>query len=101
MLTHKMKLITIVTESILEHSLVEDFDRLGARGYTITNARGKGHRGLRDAGWSSDSNIRIEIISSEQVIDKVAEYLNDTYYGNYAMMLYTSDVKVLRVEKFI
>ncbi len=100
MLTHNMKLITIITESVLEHSLVEDIERLGARGYTITNARGKGHSGVRDAGWASDSNIRIEIISESRVIDAIAEYLNETYYKDYAMMLFISDVTVLRSEKF-
>ncbi len=100
MITHNMKLITIVTESILEHSLVEDIERLGARGYTITNARGKGHRGVRDAGWASDSNIRIEVVCESQVINAIAEHLNETYYKNYAMMLYLSDVQVLRPEKF-
>lgn len=100
MLTHNMKLITIITESILEHSLLKDIERLGAHGYTITNARGKGHQGVRDAGWASDSNIRIEVICEPQVIDAIAEHLHETYYKNYAMMLYLSDVKVLRPEKF-
>jgi len=43
MSTDTRKLVTIITESALEHSLVDDFERLGAHGYTITNARGKGH----------------------------------------------------------
>lgn len=100
MLTHDMKLITIITESALEHILEKDIERLGARGYTITNARGKGHRGVRDAGWSTDSNIRIEVVSEPPVIDRIAEYLSKTYYKDYAMMLYLSDVEVLRSEKF-
>lgn len=95
-----MKLITIITESVLEHIILDEIERLGARGYTITNARGKGHQGVRGAGWASDSNIRIEVISEPQVIDAIVEYLNKTYYKNYAMMLYLSDVQVLRSEKF-
>ncbi len=100
MLTHNMKLITIVTESVLEHRLLKDIERLGARGYTITNARGKGQRGVRDAGWSSDSNIRIEVVCKPQLIDTIAQYLSKTYHKDYAMMLYLSDVTVLRPEKF-
>ncbi len=95
-----MQLITIITESVLEHTIIGDIERLGARGYTITNARGKGHSGLRDAGWSSDSNIRLEIVCETNVIDAIAEHLKKTYYDHYAMMLYISDVKVLRQEKF-
>ncbi len=100
MITHTMQLITIITESVLEHSLIEDLERLGVGGYTITNARGKGHRGLRDAAWSTDSNIRVEVLCEAQVADTIAEHLTKTYYVDYAMMLYLSDVKVLRPEKF-
>lgn len=100
MLTYKMKLITIITESVLEHSLEHDLKRLGARGYTITNARGRGHRGVRDAGWEADSNIRVEVISEPKIIDAIAQYLSETYYQDYAIMLYLSDVEVLRSEKF-
>ena len=99
--THPLQLITIITESVLEHTLIEDLDRLGARGYTITNARGKGHQGLRDAAWSSDSNIRVEVLCDPHLADVIAEYLTKTYYVDYAMMLYLSDVKVLRPKKFI
>lgn len=101
MITHDMKMITIITESILEHTLEEDIERLGAHGYTITNARGKGEQGTRDAGWSGDSNIRIEVVSDAEVIDDIAEYLSETYYKDYAMMLYLSDIKVLRPKKFM
>ncbi len=100
MRTHKMKLITIITESVLEHSIVEDIDRLGAHGYTITNAKGKGHRGVRGGAWDSDSNIRVEIICEPQIIDAIAEHLSKTYYKDYAIMLFLSDVEVLRLEKF-
>ncbi len=100
MKTHAMKLITIITESALEHSIVEDIDKLSGRGYTITNAKGKGHRGVRDASWASDSNIRVEVVCTAENIDKIAEYMYKTYYQDYAMMLYISDVLVIREKKF-
>lgn len=100
MITSDEVRITIVTESVLEHSLIDDIERLGGRGYTITNARGKGRRGLRDAGWTMDSNIRVEVLCGAQVADTIAEYLVKTYCTDYAMILYLSDVKVLRTEKF-
>lgn len=100
MLTYDMKLITIITESVLEHTLEADIERLGGRGYTITDARGKGHRGTRDAGWSGDSNICIEVVGKAEIIDSIAGYLSETYYEDYAMMIYLSDVQILRKKKF-
>lgn len=94
------RLITIVTEAILEVELCEVLEQLGATGYTVTNARGSGHRGIRDAGWSSSSNVRIEVVCNEEVAQRIATQLRDNYYNDYAMILFESDVRVLRPEKF-
>lgn len=100
MSTDTRKLVTIITESALEHSLIDDFERLGARGYTITNARGKGHRGARDADWSTSSNIRVEVVCDATVAGAIAGHLREHYYANYAMILFMCDVDVVRPEKF-
>ncbi len=94
------KLLTIVTESALETELCDELIRLGAGGYTVTDARGSGSRGVRDAGWASSGNIRIEVICDARVADRIAAHLRDRYYSDYAMILYLSDVSVLRPEKF-
>ena len=94
------KLLTIVTEAALEHELVSEIERLGAHGYTITDARGKGGRGIRDAGWEVSANIRIEVICTAETAHAIAAALRERYYDNYAMILFFSDVEVLRPEKF-
>ena len=93
-------LLTVITEAALEADLTDAILRLGAGGYTIVNARGRGSRGVRDAGWSSNSNIRIEVICEQATADRIAEYLREHYYRDYAMVLYCSDVSVMRPEKF-
>lgn len=60
------KLLTIVCEAELEASIVRDLKALGARGYTITDARGYGAHGTRDAAWPSSANIRIEVLCGEE-----------------------------------
>ncbi len=98
--TELRKLVTIVTEAVLEPELRQALDDLGASGYTITNARGSGSRGVREAGWSTDSNIRIEVVCSEELSQHIAEFLRAKYYDNYAMISFESDVRVLRPQKF-
>ena len=100
MTSETRKLLTIVTEAALETDLSDDILRLGAGGYTIVDARGSGSRGVRDAGWASNSNIRIEVICESATAQRIAEYLREHYYRDYAMVLYLSDVDVLRPEKF-
>ena len=100
MSTDRRKLVTIVTEAALESQLLEVLDALGASGYTITNARGKGSRGIRDAGWTSSSNIRIEVICSKELAATITGYLHENFYNHYAMVVFESDVNVLRKHKF-
>jgi len=94
------KLLTIITEAALESTLVKDLERLGAAGYTITDARGKGSRGTRNAAWGESSNIRIEVVCDAATAESIAAYLQARYYEHYALILFVSDVAVLRPEKF-
>lgn len=94
------KLLTVICEAALENVLIQDIERLGAHGYTITDARGKGARGARSASWEPSSNIRIEIVCDEPTANTIAAHLRERYYDNYAMILIMADVEVLRPEKF-
>jgi hypothetical protein len=96
----KRKLLTIVSEAVLEDTLVRDIEALGARGYTITDARGKGSRGRRDATWAPHANIRVEVLCDAAMAPAICTALRERYYDNYSMVMYVGDVDVLRSEKF-
>jgi nitrogen regulatory protein PII len=94
------KLLTIITEAAVEATLIQDLERLGAHGYTVSDARGKGSRGVRSSAWDASSNIRIEVVCDEATADAIAAHLQARYYAHYAMILFMADVAVLRPEKF-
>ena len=94
------KLLTVVTEAALEDTLVRDIEALGARGYTITDARGKGGHGERDAAWAPHANIRLEVLCDADTALAICAALRERYYDNYSMVMYVGDVDVLRPEKF-
>lgn len=100
MATHVRRLLTVVTEASLERRLVEDLKDLGARGWTITEARGQGHRGKRALDWEHGGNIRLEVICDAALADRIVAHLREIYYDHYAMVLFVHDVEVLRPEKF-
>ena len=100
MATHVRRLLTVVTEASLERRLVEDLKELGARGWTITDARGQGHRGKRALDWEHGGNIRLEVICDAALADRIVAHLREIYYDHYAMVLFVHDVEVLRPEKF-
>jgi nitrogen regulatory protein PII len=94
------RLLTVVTEAVLERELVAELESLGVRGYTITDARGKGSRGRRQSDWAQEGNIRIEIVCDASLAERVAARLRERYYDHYAMVLFLQDVSVLRPDKF-
>lgn len=98
--TGMRKLLTIVCEGALETPLLKDLESLGARGYTVTDARGKGSRGRRDATWGPHANIRIEVLCTDKTADMICAALRDRYYDDYSMVLFVADVEVLRPDKF-
>jgi hypothetical protein len=94
------KLITLICEAPLERMLTGDIMSLGAHGYTVTDARGRGARGVRDASWREASNIRIEVVCDEATAKRISQFVQQKYYDHYAMILFLQDVAVLRPEKF-
>lgn len=100
MTTHSRKLVVIITESALEKALAAEVLQLGAHGYTVSDVRGRGSRGVRDADWEADRNIRLEVICDSGVADKIAQHMRQKYYDDFAMTLYVAEIGVLRPEKF-
>ncbi|MBF7728949.1 P-II family nitrogen regulator [Pseudomonas sp. N040] len=97
---HTRTLLTVICEAALEKKLLVDLEQLGAPGWTLSDARGRGGRGVRSAGWDTEGNIRLEIICGAELAERIAAHLQQRYYANYAMVCYLSQVQVLRPEKF-
>lgn len=98
--TEKRTLLTVITEAAIEQALLRDLERLGVRGYTVSDARGRGSRGVRDAAWEEAANIRIEVICSRVQADAVLGHLQARYYADYAMVAFLQEVEILRPDKF-
>lgn len=93
-------LLTIICESVLEARLLKDLETLGAPGWTVTDARGRGNRGVRSAGWDNDGNVRVEIVCNRQLAENISNYVQRLYYQDFAMICFLSEVEVLRADKF-
>jgi hypothetical protein len=94
------KLVTIVCEASLESAIFADLPALGIRGHTISDARGNGAHGRRDATWPQSANIRIEVLCAENTATNLLEHLQKTYYANYGIVTFMTDVSVMRPDKF-
>lgn len=87
-------LLTIVTEAVLEPTLAKDIMAHGARGYTVTDSRGNGSHGVRSGAWGQGSNIRVEVIGNEKMINAIITQLRDSYDQNYGLLMFSSRVDV-------
>ncbi|MBK7416570.1 MAG: DUF3240 family protein [Dechloromonas sp.] len=94
------KLLTIICEASLEHAIVDDLLALDVHGYTISDVRGCGAHGRRDAEWPPSANIRIEVLCAEKTALSLLDHLQENYYANFGMVTFLSDVLVMRPEKF-
>ncbi|MFH1462050.1 MAG: transcriptional regulator [bacterium] len=90
------KLLTIITESDLEEHLIKDINNLGAKGYTITSVQGKGEKGIRNDLWSATSNIKLEVVCDAKICLEIIDFLNKNYIKNYAMLIFTIDIEVIK-----
>lgn len=85
-------LLTVITEAALESTLLRDLDELGAPGYTVSDVRGKGSRGQRDATWAPLANIRIEVLCDADTARRLADTLANRYNAHYPMLIYLAGV---------
>ena len=95
-----LKLVTIVAERILEDRLLRKILELGAKGYTLTQAAGKGSRGVRASEWEGP-DTKIETLVSQDVAQKIVDYVADTYFEHYAVIVYVQDAAVIRGDKYV
>ena len=96
----KLKLVTIVAERILAEQLKEEIVELGARGFTATQATGRGSRGVRAHEWEGP-DIRLEAVVSPEVAQAIMEHCARRYFEHYAVIVYATDVEVLRGDKYV
>lgn len=89
----RLKLITIVCETVLEDRLIRDLKQAGVKGYTRTDAQGEGRRQVHDL-WEGN-NARIEAVVSAAVAGRVVGRLREAYLPRYPVIAWISDVEAV------
>ena len=97
---HQKKLLVIISEAVLEKSLISDAKRLGAQGYTIYDVRGGSQYATHEGSWDADRMIEMKIICGETVADALASHVITHYASNYGVSLFFSNIEVMRPQKF-
>ena len=93
-------LLTLICEAALESRLIKDLEHLQVSGWTISDARGRGTRGIRRSAWDNEGNIRVEVVCGEDMATQLLEHFSTRYYPDFAMICFLSRVSVMRADKF-
>lgn len=91
-MSQPMTLLTIITETVLEDILLDEIVDLGAVGYTVTDARGRGTHGTRAGRWTQGGNIRIDVVGNAALCKRIVDHLQAAYEKNYGLLMYTTPV---------
>lgn len=94
-----LELVTIVAETVLEDRLTRELMELGATGFTVTESRGRGSRGVR-AGTIPGESVRIEVVVGRPAADAILARIRERYFPDYAVIAWVTTVEVLRGEKY-
>ena len=98
--------LVIITEKLLWKKIAKIIDDVGAPGYTVMEAGGKGSRNVRSSGHpsvgDSFSNIKFEILTpNREIAVKIADEVASRFFEDYSGITYLCDVmEVLYAHKF-
>jgi nitrogen regulatory protein P-II 2 len=95
-----LRLVTIIAEPVLEERITRDLERLGARGYSVSEGRGRGGRGVRASDFGG-ANVRVDSVVSERIVPAILEHLAREYFPHYAVIAWVAEVTVVRGEKYV
>ena len=97
---YNVKLLTITCEILAQENILEILKKHEITGYTKYEVDGNGARGWRGQRYKNEKKIKIAVLMREEKLQDVHEEISRTQFANFAIVLYVSDVGVLRPEKF-
>ena len=90
---YNVKLLTITCEILAQKNVIDILKNHNITGYTSYEVDGNGEKGLR-------GQVKVEIIMREEKLSDVIEDISRTLFPDFTIILYVSDVGVVRTEKF-
>ncbi|NQV39282.1 MAG: hypothetical protein HQ505_01875 [Nitrosopumilus sp.] len=97
---YTVKLLTVTCEILAQKNIIEILNKHEINAYTTYEVDGNGARGIRGQGFKNEKNVKVEVIMREEKLQDVVEEISRTMFANFAIIVYVSDVSVVRTEKF-
>lgn len=97
---HELYVVTLIAEPILEDRITRDLLEVGATGFTVIDARGRGTRGIR-TGDIPGQNVRIETVVTKSVAERILLQVQDKWFESFAVIAWAHPTKVVRGDKYV
>jgi nitrogen regulatory protein P-II len=97
--TAKIKVVTIIASSEMFDGIEAHLKAVGASGYTVVNAEGRGFHGSKRTGIFTTGNVRIETLLRPANAHRLLEHLA-TAYADRALTAYSQDVEAIPADHF-
>jgi nitrogen regulatory protein PII len=97
---YNVKLLTITCEILAQKNVIDILKNHKITGYTSYEVDGNGEKGLRGQGIQAEKNVKVEVIMRDEKLSDVIEDISRTLFPDFTIILYVSDVGVVRTEKF-
>jgi nitrogen regulatory protein PII len=96
----RVKLVAIVASAELQDRLIEDLQKLGMAGFTLSTTSGRGHHGTRMRGLFEMGNVRIETLVPADVASAMLQCIVEDYHGQ-SVIAFTHDVDAAPADRFV
>jgi hypothetical protein len=68
--------VTVIAETNLEETLLKEFKRLGAKGYTCIYCTGKGRHEVLEDPYTGTSLVQIQVMARPSVAEAIMRYMH-------------------------
>lgn len=92
--------VTIIADAALEKQLLDQIVKLGAKGFTCQDCRGRGEHEVFEDPWTGASRVRIETIVQPAVADQIMDYVHQPQLLNQAVTACLETVQVSTLDRF-
>jgi hypothetical protein len=92
--------VTVVTDSELERVIVDQFVKLGAKGYTSIYCRGRGEHEVFEDPLRASGRVRIESIVQPDVAEQIMDYLHEPQFSSRPLAVCLESVLVSPHDRF-
>jgi MFS superfamily sulfate permease-like transporter len=99
--TARVRRLTVTTDAKLERWLEDEFVQRGATGYTVIPCSGAGRRSIAMGDPPVDSQVRIEVICTNEVCERILAFLRKEILPEHHVTACAEVVEVVRIGQFL